>query len=100
MRTSNVRNGSRRGFRQRVCLIVTCSLLAILAAPPSAGAQTSHCAEPRIANGAVRLLIVTGGHPYEPSEFFATFAAMPEVRYQHYYLGDDGKPWSVPEGGL
>jgi hypothetical protein len=80
-------------------LIAAGGLLALLAAPPSAGAQAGRCAEPRGADGPVRLLIVTGGHSYEPSEFFATFAAMPEVHYQHYYLWD-GQPLSVPEGGL
>jgi len=44
------------------------------------------------------LLIVTGGHPYEPAEFFATFAAFPGVRYQHVYM-DSGNPIAVPPGG-
>jgi len=65
----------------------------------SASSSTPTCGEPKANEKPVSLLVVTGSHPYEPSEFFSTFAAMPNVRYQHVLLSR-GKPISYPPGGL
>lgn len=63
------------------------------------GDGTEPCPKPSKSALPVRLLIVTGGHVYEPSEFFAAFNAMPNVRYQHVLMVE-GKPVAVPVGGL
>jgi uncharacterized protein len=57
------------------------------------------CPKPSKSAPPVSLLIVTGGHLYEPSEFFAAFNAMPNIRYQHVLMVE-GKPVAVPVGGL
>jgi len=57
------------------------------------------CPEPSASDSSAKLLIVTGGHPYEPSEFFKAFDGMPNVRYDHV-LTMEGKPVAVPAGGL
>ena len=55
----------------------------------------------------VSLLIVTGGHPFEASEFFHAFDSMKHVRYSHLIIGQysigataDQTPLSFPPGGL
>jgi quinohemoprotein ethanol dehydrogenase len=67
--------------------------------PSADAASTANCPALKETDPPVNLLIVTGGHPYDPAEFFAAFGAMPHVRYQHVYM-DQGKPVSVPPGGL
>ena len=65
-----------------------------------ADAHERACPDPTSRSAPVSVLIVTGGHPYEPSEFFSTFAAMPNVTFLHLYLLDSQRPMSTPEGGL
>jgi hypothetical protein len=65
---------------------------------PSIGSLNGRCPSP-INAATVRLLIVTGGHPYEPSEFFQAFGSMKDIKYDHVSL-EDGHIVSVPPGGL
>jgi len=74
--------------------IMACTLLIA-----GESAAKSGCAEPPKSSKPVELLLVTGGHPYEPSEFFAMFSALPTVHYQHVYM-EEGKPIAFPPGGL
>ncbi|MHB8218624.1 MAG: ThuA domain-containing protein [Candidatus Sulfotelmatobacter sp.] len=71
----------------------------LLAGTSAYGIAAERCPKPSKSAPPVRLLIVTGGHEYEPSEFFAAFNAMPNVRYQHVLM-TEGKPVAVPAGGL
>jgi hypothetical protein len=57
------------------------------------------CPEPRRKSHPVSLLIVTGGHGFEESEFFATFEKMPNVEFSHVILSA-GKVDTVPQGGI
>jgi len=62
-------------------------------------ADAAHCTEPSKATKPISLLIVTGGHEYEPTEFFRAFDAMPKVHYDHVLMME-GKPVAVPTRGL
>jgi type 1 glutamine amidotransferase len=77
--------------------LVACAL--ILAAFSVRSANAAHCPKTSSIKQPVKLLIVTGGHPYEPSEFFAAFNSMKDIRYVHV-LTMDAKPVAVPMGGL
>jgi uncharacterized protein len=70
-----------------------------LAAVSTAAVAADSCAEPSKTSTPASLLIVTGGHLYEPTEFFAVFNAMPNIRYDHVFLMD-AKLAAVPVGGL
>jgi uncharacterized protein len=83
-----------RGLRSMLC-----ALALSLAAVSISGVAADRCAEPSKASGPVSLLIVTGGHLYEPTEFFAVFNAMPNLHYDHVFLMDT-KLAAVPVGGL
>jgi len=69
---------------------------AIFAAP---GQAQTRCASPK-AGAPLNLLIVTGGHDYEPVEFFRAFDAMPGIRYQHVFTRGTAVPLAFPIGGL
>jgi len=62
-------------------------------------AAKNDCTELSKSSKPVELLLVTGGHPYEPSEFFAMFSALPGVHYQHVLMYE-GKPLAFPPGTL
>lgn len=68
--------------------------VALLAAPAEA-----RCTEPK-AGAPLKLLIVTGGHDYEPLEFFRAFDTLKGITYQHVFTRDTAKPQSFPMGGL
>lgn len=71
---------------------------AMLLVSAPAPAQT-HCSPPK-AGPPLRLLVVTGGHDYEPVEFFRAFDAMPNIHYQHVFTRGEAKPEAFPLGGL
>ncbi len=75
-----------------------CLLIGFLGLPPfHAASAKDNC--PALDSKKVSVLIVTGGHPYEPDEFFAAFRSMKGVTFQHVMLYR-GKPIAVPAGGL
>lgn len=78
------------------CRLIIASLLLLTSVAAPAQKQ---CAKPRT-GPPVRLLIVTGGHDYEPVEFFHAFDAMPNIRYQHVFTRGEAKPEAFPLGGL
>lgn len=71
----------------------------LLAGTSTHGIAAAPCPKPSKSGTPLKLLIVTGGHEYEPSEFFSAFNAMANVRYQHVLMLE-GKPVAVPVGGL
>lgn len=83
-----------RGLRFLVCAVPL-----LLLAASTVGMAADRCTEPAKSSIPVRLLIVTGGHLYEPTEFFAVFNAMPNIQYDHVFLMD-AKVTAVPVGGL
>jgi hypothetical protein len=80
----------------RIALSFLSTALLLLAA---CSVTPQSCAEPKSASRPITLLIVTGGHEYEPSEFYATFAAMRDVRFQHLSFFETSSI-SIPEGGV
>lgn len=64
-----------------------------------AAMASDRCHEPSGGAEPVRVLIVTGGHPFEPGEFFAMFKEMSGIRYESVLLAD-GKPLALSPGGL
>jgi uncharacterized protein len=78
---------------------LTIALAAISVGLEACVTPTATCAKPQSSKEPVSLLIVTGGHEYEPREFYAAFTAMPNVRFQHLSLQGTSKV-SVPEGGI
>ncbi len=92
-------NCSSRGLVTCVIGIITaCSSIAANRDDSPIPSLIAGCTSP-INAGTVRLLIVTGGHPYEPSEFFQAFGSMKGIKYDHVSL-EDGHIVSVPPGGL
>jgi uncharacterized protein len=87
-------SADRRGLRSMLYALAL-SLMGV----STSGVAADHCAEPSRASTPVRLLIVTGGHLFEPTEFFAVFNAMPNIHYDHVFLMD-AKVAAVPVGGL
>jgi hypothetical protein len=71
---------------------------ALLCVSLSASAQ-KHCAAPK-PGPPLRLLVVTGGHDFEPAELFHAFDAMRGIRYQHVSTSGTAKPSAFPLGGL
>ncbi len=45
----------------------------------------------------VRLLILTGGHPFQEDEFFRMFDALKQIRYTHVRFGKDAEGKLNPE---
>jgi hypothetical protein len=72
--------------------------LALLLVASSALAQKA-CPTPK-KGPPLSLLIVTGGHDYEPVEFFRAFDKMPNIRYQHLFTRGLAKPEAYPLGGI
>lgn len=68
---------------------------AVLAVSPG----WAQCPAPK-AGPPLSVLIVTGGHDYEPLEFFRAFDAMPGIRYQHVFTRGRAIPQAYPRGGL
>jgi uncharacterized protein len=79
--------------------VMLCALVFTLASYDRQSANAAHCLKTSSIKRPVKLLIVTGGHPFEPNEFFAAFNSMKEIRYAHVLMMD-GKPAAVPTGGL
>ena len=76
-----------------------CVIALLLIAQSNTDAATALCPKPAQSTTSVRLLIVTGGHPYEPAEFFRAFDGMKNVQYDHVLM-IDGQIAAVPAGGL
>jgi uncharacterized protein len=74
-------------------------ILTLLSAPVTHSWAAERCSVPAKAAKSVNLLIVTGGHPYEPSEFFRAFDGITNVHYDHVLMME-AKPVAVPAGGL
>jgi hypothetical protein len=49
------------------------------------------------ASDPVKILVVTGGHPFEEKAFFDMFRAMPEVSFMHAELGGEAEKLFRPE---
>src|SRR5579871_946544 len=77
-----------------------CVLALLLVLYGDAGAAAAVCSKLARSTTPVRLLIVTGGHDYEPAEFFRAFDGMKNVRYDHVMMADRGQIATVPAGGL
>ena len=77
-----------------------CVLALLLIVYSDAGAAAAVCPKPARSTTPVRLLIVTGGHDYEPVEFFRAFDGMKNVRYDHVMITERGHIGAVPVGGL
>ena len=71
----------------------------VLLSLAATGIAEKPCASPK-AGPPLRLLIVSGGHDYEPVEFFHAFDVLPNIRYQHVYTRGEAKPEAFPLGGL
>ena len=81
--------------RIHLCLAVAALLFFACALAPA----QKRCPSPKH-GPPVRLLIVTGGHDYEPVEFFRAFDRMHNISYQHVFTGGEAKPEAFPLGGL
>lgn len=55
------------------------------------------CIELAKCDAPVKVLIVTGGHPFEEKAFFDMFRAMPTVSFTHAALGGDAEKLFKPE---
>jgi uncharacterized protein len=78
--------------------LVQCALMPFFVAHTATGIAGERCAAPS-SSSPLTVLLVTGGHPYEPSEFFRLFDTMSNVHYDHVLMME-GKPVAVPVGGL
>jgi uncharacterized protein len=87
---------TRRRTRSKWALKMRLSF-ALLSAVVSARAAA--CPEASRASLPVSLLVVTGGHPYDPMEFFTALGTMRGIKIEDL-LTIDGKPASYPLGGL
>jgi type 1 glutamine amidotransferase len=79
--------------------LLTCAIALLQAAVGLPAAAAARCTSPSPVAKPVSVLIVTGGHEYEPSEFFRTFNAMANVHYDHILMME-GQPVAVPAGGI
>lgn len=63
-------------------------MLAVLLQFGPLAAVATECAEAPENGRPVRLLIVTGGHPFDSPEFYSAFDSMPNIIYDHLEVSD------------
>ena len=78
--------------------IVTVGLLAVVAARAGFGQDTQFAAEqPTQTLSPVRVLVITGGHPYEETAFTDVFRSMKTISFKEARLGGEAELLLKPE---